>query len=479
MEAFMSLPGDDGLRSVFENLAQENSLCSEVRNGNFEAVKQMLAKQYDPNSDSDYDLRYMTALERAVDELHAGLVALLFVHGADPINNVYTGEEPDQASCSGFKSLDVRQGFEEAFARGEPIPRFPGLHALLLANSGEPGCKRMRSILFLMEARMTRAWNNKLLKHVRIGFGGSTLARIRARRSCVLLCLRRTLKHVVPQHFATELIAFVMLEEVDVAFQALAQSNLSDSDESINEEMDSFSQDDTIGGRTDLNSRVMVGASSSHTEPVVQDVQHDEQAEVIHPKEAAQINAEMESGFVERIVARNDNDDTLVAAHGGAISDDDFAPFSRLMLLNFSRHPKSFERGLMRDESLREAREALNRAGLSLRLPSGAFVFVDPDEYSAAMVALEGKTTTASDVIVSERLEPVVRAAVASATSHRDNVRVREVHPLGYAGEDPIVVERTFLSVPRAVRSRDSVTNSTTIVHAAANPRRTPCVPIQ
>jgi len=53
--------------------------CAAVRHGDVELVSRMLSEQYDPNSDSDCDLRYMTALEGAVDELHIRIVALLYV----------------------------------------------------------------------------------------------------------------------------------------------------------------------------------------------------------------------------------------------------------------------------------------------------------------------------------------------------------------------------------------------------------------
>ena len=42
------------------------------------------------NCSSDYDLRYMSALERAVDNLDVELVRLLLARGADPNRNCYT-----------------------------------------------------------------------------------------------------------------------------------------------------------------------------------------------------------------------------------------------------------------------------------------------------------------------------------------------------------------------------------------------------
>jgi len=372
----------------------------------------------------------------------------------------------------------VRYGFEEAFKKGEPIAGFPGLHALLCANRGQPSCKRMRSILFLMEGSKAQSWDDKLLRHLRIGFGAGTVAHVCTRLRCTFLCLSRVFPRM-SQYFTSELTAFVMLEEVESAFRKLAHTNTTE-DESSDVEASDNSVDGNIGSHLEPNSHSISGASSSHAHPVLQDVHHDEPAALIHPVEAACVTAQMESGFVERFLpssADSFGEDCLNVqddAHGAGGEDLDFdneSPFSRLVMLNFTRHPKSFEAGIMHDEGLREVREALNRSGLRFRLPSGAFVVLSPDEYPVAMQAVKDTQLTASHVIVSEALEPVVLAAVYSATSHRDNVRVRHVQDLGYAGEAPVIVERTFLSTPRALRSQQSITHSTTIAHGGTNPR--------
>merc|ERR1712157_120078 len=87
------------------------------------------------------------------------------------------------------------------------------------------------------------------------------------------------------------------------------------------------------------------------------------------------------------------------------------------------------------------------------------------------MRAVERMKLTASDVIVSDRLEPIVLAAVSKATSHRDNVRVRHVQELGYASDVPVVVQRTFLTTADVQRSPSSFTQSTTAVRQERNPR--------
>lgn len=88
------------------------------------------------NCSSDYDLRYMSALERAVDNVDIELVRLLLARGADPNRNCYTGEIPTMASHYGYE--DPR--FMEAYPLGRlgfsvpenerTIPGFPGLYPL-------------------------------------------------------------------------------------------------------------------------------------------------------------------------------------------------------------------------------------------------------------------------------------------------------------------------------------------------------------
>mmetsp|Transcript_95326 Transcript_95326/g.188974 ORF Transcript_95326/g.188974 Transcript_95326/m.188974 type:complete len:452 (+) Transcript_95326:1-1356(+) len=417
------------LAPVLQDLWGESELayelCSAVREGDFAEVAKMLTAQYNPNSSSDYEICNMTALERAVDELHIGIAVLLFVHGADPQNNVYVGEELDHASCSGRKSVDVRPGFEEAFAKDEPIVGFPGLHALLQANQGKRGCTRMRSILFLMEKSSAHQWGTELFRHLRIGFGVGTASRSNARLWCTLLCLKCALPIAVNYYFNNELTAFIMLEEVDVAFQALARANT----ETGGDQTDDDNETCGHGTRTshlDLNSFLPGKASTSDAVPVVEDVQHDEQAEVIHPLDAARVIAEIEAGYVEPLATSSadslgeGSSDTLEHAHESGVQRYDVdvnSPFSCLLMPNFSRHPRSFEASLLHDECLREVREALDRSGLNLRLPSGAFVFVSPDEYHVAMLAVTGERLTASHVIVSQTLQPIVLAAVNSGTS--------------------------------------------------------------
>jgi len=211
---------DTAMMEVFQDLGKENEICSAVRDGNLSEVAKLLSQGYDPNSSSDYDLRYMTALERAVDELHVEIAALLFVNGADPANNKYDGEEPDMASYHGEEPMKVRLGFERAYNEHKPVQGFAGLRLLLRATAGQTGHRRMRSSLWLMEACMTQKWNEKLLRHISVAFGMHEAGRIRGRAKCVLMCVRRALNG---SQCVDEFIAqFVVLEEVLTTFQRIA-----------------------------------------------------------------------------------------------------------------------------------------------------------------------------------------------------------------------------------------------------------------
>ena len=107
-------------------------------------------------------------------------------------------------------------------------------------------------------------------------------------------------------------------------------------------------------------------------EKVVQAVEHAEPPEVITPTEAQRIVAEQESGYVERRMASAspEVEQPLRPCQG----------ISEIRLLNFTRHPPEFERALREGDMLRECREALRREGYSFELPSGAKIFVQPEE---------------------------------------------------------------------------------------------------
>ena len=112
---------------------------------------------------------------------------------------------------------------------------------------------------------------------------------------------------------------------------------------------------------------------------------------------------------------------------------------------------------------------------MNVRLPCGAWCFVDVQDIPFVKRAVVGKTLGASHVIVSSRWEEVVKAAVHAGTRHRENVRVRSMETVGYSSNtDHVLVERTFLSIPHPMRDQLSIAHSTASAHGVRNPRRLP-----
>ena len=93
IESFELLDNDD----MTEYLEEENVFCKAIRDTEMPQGEKLdlLRAKLDSNPglancSSDFDYRYMTALERAVDELNVEVVELLFERGADPSKNCYT-----------------------------------------------------------------------------------------------------------------------------------------------------------------------------------------------------------------------------------------------------------------------------------------------------------------------------------------------------------------------------------------------------
>lgn len=239
--------------------------------------------------------------------------------------------------------------------------------------------------------------------------------------------------------------------------------------------------DDDMDGRGDASNPVFQNAVDEDLIAfAIQDVVHNEPATEIHPSEAASIVAESEAGFLERTLESSEvlelHAQTGLDTQGNAAVASGMmpwqAPFSRLVLLNFTRHPQSFENILLNGEEVRELREALHLAGHDVRLPSGTWILVAAEDYAASKRAVVGMKLGRWHVVVSEEFEPVVTAAVRSGTNHRENVRVRHSQTLGYLGDEQVLVERTFLNVPATKLGSASVTNSTSAAHGSVNPRR-------
>jgi len=155
-----------------------------------------------------------------------------------------------------------------------------------------------------------------------------------------------------------------------------------------------------------------------------------------------------------------------------------------VLLLEFSRDPKSFHHALLTCAELQYSRDLLTESGFSPELPSQAKVFVPPELYEVTLeaVRLQGIQLKPRHVIVHSDLEELVIDAVRGCKG-REKVRCkdRRLVPLNAAGETlqldhPVVVCRTFLHVKmpsdlRSLPSAGPVTVSTGDAHGSINPR--------
>lgn len=87
-----------------------------------------------------------------------------------------------------------------------------------------------------------------------------------------------------------------------------------------------------------------------------------------------------------------------------------------VVILKYSRDPECFHAVLQTDPQLQECQLQLKNHGLPFRLPSGAYLFVQPDELSAVLDYIsEHKVQLGpSHVLVSEAVEDAVTQCVAS-----------------------------------------------------------------
>lgn len=160
-----------------------------------------------------------------------------------------------------------------------------------------------------------------------------------------------------------------------------------------------------------------------------------------------------------------------------------------VLLLTYSRSPRSFRDALMQSPELSECRRALDSAGFQVELPTGAKVLVHPYQRLAAMEAirLAGLRLAREHVVVSPDLENSVKQVVAHLPK-RDKVYQRgsrsRVLPLGLAEQAvsspmEICVSRTFIEI-KLSSSMCSGTHSTPHTASTAdadarkprNPRR-------
>jgi len=194
---------------------------------------------------------------------------------------------------------------------------------------------------------------------------------------------------------------------------------------------------------------------------------HVDDAEQISPEEASEIASEQHASWTMH------NIDAFQPFHEETHSSN---VFERVFLHQYSRCPGPFHEALCNGRELEPVRAALEQRGHSWELPSGAKIFVYPEQFAAVAAVLARRELRPYHVAVVEAFEPLVREALSRLPS-RQRIDLRQSEQLVLIGdEDDIVcVERTFLDVPRIMRNSQSVIQSTTEAHGPrgpVNPRR-------
>lgn len=92
-------------------------------------------------------------------------------------------------------------------------------------------------------------------------------------------------------------------------------------------------------------------------------------------------------------------------------------------LIQYSRHPQSLRRALLEGPELKPCRDSLAACGFSCEQPSGAKVFVAPEQFEAVLAAIQEKDLKPWHVVASEDFEEAVAHAVQQLPSQQ---QVRE-----------------------------------------------------
>jgi hypothetical protein len=223
---------------------------------------------------------------------------------------------------------------------------------------------------------------------------------------------------------------------------------------------------------------------------VIDVISHDESPTEISPMEAADIEAQQMAGRIERLL--NCGADSLSDPH----------IVGCVVLCTCNRTPDAMITALCNNRSLRSCRESLEEAGHHWRLPSGAFIFVDPEQYNIVMRALGSTMIKAYHIVIASDLEYLLEESIAEIgqgawMKAREPLRLRNVSPQGSICSDASSIrespstprtwafavdgtesvfeyKRSFLCMAPRRRNPDSVCGSTTEAErgAAINPRR-------
>lgn len=215
--------------------------------------------------------------------------------------------------------------------------------------------------------------------------------------------------------------------------------------------------------------------SEGHESCIVEElVIHSEPAVEIPPDEASELVDEQHASWLMHNADAPPLD--AIGRHDQGWEQEFHDQHEKVFLFRITRNPRELEDALLQGRELEEIRLNLSRNGCRPCLPSGAAIFVHPDQYRVVRQALSHEQLRPYHIIVSETFRPMVEDVISSVPS-RLNVRLKDESTIAYvapsgAVEDSFVVEKTFLDIPRVLRSADSVAQSTSEAHGSSNPRR-------
>eukprot|EP00928_Gymnodinium_smaydae_P049501 TRINITY_DN3322_c0_g1_i9.p1 TRINITY_DN3322_c0_g1~~TRINITY_DN3322_c0_g1_i9.p1 ORF type:complete len:575 (-),score=110.19 TRINITY_DN3322_c0_g1_i9:369-2093(-) len=143
----------------------------------------------------------------------------------------------------------------------------------------------------------------------------------------------------------------------------------------------------------------------------------------------------------------------------------------KVYLMRCTRGGAQLHRALDHGRELDAVRETARQAEQRCHLPSGARIFVHPNNYDQVLSLLCDRVLGAHDVVVTEAFLPLVRRDIGALPS-RANIRERSLETLGYVGDggDAVAVHRTFIEA-RGTHEWETLTQSTSQAHRVANPR--------
>jgi len=234
------------------------------------------------------------------------------------------------------------------------------------------------------------------------------------------------------------------------------------------------------------------GCDQEEGSRVIDEVVHVEPPARISSGEAAEIEEQQLAGRIERL-----------SFDCAGAEDSSLLDSNPVLLLTCNRRPECLVIELTQGKSLHQCRMNLEAAGLLWRLPSGALVFVHPEQYAKVTSTIAALELKAFNIVIASDLEYLLEEALANVgqrawmkarehidiagesvrtVSHRA-IPLSDSNKLGqseFGLEDKLEFSRTFLCSAPQRRRPESVSQSTTEARSRAglNPRRV-CAPTE